>query len=128
MSKYQTTYVLALLTIYTFSSCSATQLEQAPVPALLERQSTESRVAIEKTLGVLMNSKPVKLASHAFVDKSTVIIDRNQSVGNQGSLLNGREIRPADTFTLLINDGLCYLKHSQSGNIQLIQFIKCKVK
>lgn len=125
MLKYQ---VAVLLVVCTFSACNSRQDKQALVPALLTSQSPQDRVLIEKAIGTLMSSRPVKLAAHVFVNKSTVIIGPKQSTDNHGNLLNGRETRPVDTFTLLVKDELCYLRHNQSGNTQLVQSIKCKAK
>ncbi len=109
------------------SNCAATELSQN-TPALLEQSSADTRLLLESTIGDLLNSQPVKLADNAFTEKSTVIIERSQPKDSRGNLLDGREIRPADTVTLLTEDGKCYLKHDQSGSIKLLDSISCKAK
>jgi hypothetical protein len=98
------------------------------VPALLVQPSAQSRLILEKAIGDLLNSQPVKLADNVFTLKNTVIIEPNQPKDNQGRLLDGREIRQADTFTLLTEDGKCYLRHDQNGHIVLLGNISCKEK
>jgi hypothetical protein len=107
------------------SSCLTTQ-PLDPVEALLEGPSAQNRLIVEKAIGKLLNSQPVKLADNVFTLKSTVVIEPNQPKDNQGRLLDGREIRQADTFSLLTEDGQCYVKHEQSGHIILLDTISCK--
>ena len=112
---------------FMLSSCLATQLSQ-PAPALIESPSADTRLLLESNIGQLLNSQPIKLSNNVFVQKSTVIIDRHQPKDSRGNLLDGREVRQADTVSLLIEDGKCYLKHEQSGNIRLVEGINCKAK
>ncbi|MGY8863146.1 MAG: hypothetical protein ACKVJ2_10990, partial [Pseudomonadales bacterium] len=60
--------------------------------------------------------------------KNTIIIEPNQPKDSRGTLLDGREIRQADTVSLLTKNGKCYLKHDQSGNIKLLENINCKAE
>jgi hypothetical protein len=124
MSQYtvKSTVMTALLIL---SSCLTTE-PLHPVEALLEQPSAQSRLILEKAIGDLLNSQPVKLADNVFTQKSTVIIESNQPKDNQGRLLDGRETRQADTFSLLTEDAKCYVKHEQSGHIILLVNISCK--
>ncbi|WP_293750152.1 hypothetical protein [uncultured Paraglaciecola sp.] len=126
MSQYtvKSTVMTALLIL---SSCLTTE-PLHPVEAILEQPSAQSRLILEKAIGDLLNSQPVKLADNVFTLKNTVIIEPNQPKDNQGRLLDGREIRQADTFTLLTEDGKCYLRHDQNGHIVLLGNISCKEK
>jgi hypothetical protein len=126
MRKY-TVKSLVMTAPFILSSCLATQAEH-PVEALLQQPSAESRRILEIAIGSLMNSEPVTLADNVFTRRSTVIIVPNQPKDSQGRLLDGREIRQADTFFLLTEDGKCYLKHDQSGQIKLAGEISCKAK
>ena len=108
-------------------SCLATKPSR-PVDALIEQPSVQSRLILEKAIGNLLNSQPVKLADNIFTVKSTVIIEYNQSKDSQGRLLDGREIRQAETFSLLTEDGKCYVKHEKNGHIILLDKISCKEK
>ena len=109
------------------SNCKATQAE-ALVPALLGHVSPKTRTILEQAIGNLLNSQAIKLADNVFTKKSTVIIDRHQPKDSRGNLLDGREMRQADTVSLFTGDGACYVKHDQSGNIALINSINCKAK
>jgi hypothetical protein len=109
------------------NSCLAIQSLQ-PVEALLQQPSVKSRLILENAIGDLLNSQPIKLADNAFLQKSTVIISRRQPKDSSGNLLDGREMRQADTFSLFTEGGKCYVKHDQSGNIKLLDNIKCNTK
>jgi|TARA_B110000240_G_C13375848_1_gene400280 hypothetical protein len=109
------------------SSCKATQAESL-IPAFLEHSSPKSRTVLEQAIGDLLNSQAIKLANNVFTKTNTVIIDRYQPKDSRGNLLDGREIRQADTVSLLTGDGKCYVKHDQSGNIKRVNSINCKAK
>jgi hypothetical protein len=104
------------------SSCSATQ----PLPALLEQPSVKTRVLLENAVGDLFNSQPIKLTDNAFLEKSIIIIEHSKPKDNQGNLLDGREIREADTVSLLILNGECYVRHNQNWHIKLVPNVSCK--
>jgi hypothetical protein len=104
-----------------FSSCSATQ----PLPALLEKPSAETRLLLEIAVGDLFDSQSIKLADNTFLEKSIVIIEYSQPKDNRGNLLDGREIREADTVSLLTVNGKCYVRHNQSGQIKIVTKINC---
>lgn len=99
-----------------------------PVEALLEQPSAKSRRILEDAIGNLLNSQPVKLADSVFTVKSSIIIEATQPKDSHGNLLDGRENRQADTFSLLTENEKCYLKHDQSGHIKLLTDINCKAK
>jgi hypothetical protein len=124
--QYTAKSVIIMLLLM-LSSCLTTQPSQ-PLEALLEHPSSESRLILEKSIGDLLNSQPVKLADSVFTKNSTVIIESRQPKNGSGNLLDGREIRQADTFVLLTEDGKCYLKHDQSGHTTLLEDISCKAK
>ena len=126
MRKYAVKAVV-MMALFMLSSCLATQPSQ-PIPALIERPSADTRLLLESNIGQLLNSQPIKLSNNVFVQKSTVIIDRHQPKDSRGNLLDGREVRQADTVSLLLENGKCYLKHEQSGNIKLVDGISCKAK
>lgn len=123
MSKY-TSKSLLILAPLVLSSCSATQ-PLHPIPALLVQPTIDSRLVLEHAIGDLFNSQPIKLASNVFIQKSTVIIKSHLVKDSRGSLLDGREMRQADTVSLLTEDGKCYVKHDQTGNIKFINNISC---
>jgi hypothetical protein len=115
------------MALFLFSSCLTTH-PLHPVEALLKQPTAQSHLILEKAIGNLLNSQPVKLADNVFTLKSTVIIESNQPKDNQGRLLDGRETRQADTFSLLTEDGKCYVKHDQSSQFIQLSNINCKAK
>jgi uncharacterized protein YrrD len=124
VKKYSAISII-LSTFFILSSCSATQPSPL-VEALLEQPSVNSRLILESAIGELLNSQPIKLADNVFLEKSTVIIGYQQSRNSRNNLLNGREIRQADSVSLLTKSGKCYLKHNRSEDIKLIGNISCR--
>jgi hypothetical protein len=124
MKKYAPIIIIST-TFLILNGCLATEPTKS-VEALLERPSTESRRILESAIGTLLSSQPIKLAETVFTIESTVIIEARQPKDSRGNLLDGREGRQADTVTLLTEDGKCYLKHDQSGNIKLLVSINCQ--
>jgi hypothetical protein len=118
------TYII-LITPFILNSCSAVQL--LPLEeALLEQPSAENHLILESAVGDLLNSQPIKLADNVFLEKSTVIIEHHQPRNNRGTLLDGREMRQADTVSLLTKNGKCYVKHHQSENIKFVNNVSCR--
>ena len=109
------------------SSCLATQSAQY-YPALLESPSADTHLLLEGAIGGLLNSQPIKLANSIFIQESTIIIAPSQPKDSRGNLLEGREIRQADTVSLLTKDRKCYLQHDQSGHLKLVNSISCKAE
>ena len=118
------TYII-FITLFILNSCSAVQI--LPLEeALLEQPSVENHLILESAVGDLLNSQPVKLADNVFLEKSTVIIEHHQPRNNRGTLLDGREMRQADTVSLLTKNGKCYVKHHQSENIKFVNNVSCR--
>lgn len=107
------------------SSCLVTHALQ-PIPALLEHPSAETRRILERAIGSLLNSQPVKLADNVFSQNSTVMIERNRATNNRINPLGAKDVKPANTFLLFIKDKKCYLRHEQIGSTQLLGNISCK--
>ena len=116
--------ILVMATIM-LTNCKTTQAQES-LPALLEYSSPEIRIALEQAIGSLMDSQPIKLADNVFTQNSTVIVERSQLSNNQTVLLHGRDIKPADTFSLFIKNSQCYLQHNQSGHIKMMSLLNCK--
>ena len=124
MRNYTATYII-FLTPFILNSCSAVQL--LPLEeALLVQPSAENRLILEIAVGDLLNSQPIKLADNVFLEKSTVIIEHHQPRNGRGSLLDGREMRQADTVSLLTKNGKCYVKHHKTENIKFVNNVSCR--
>lgn len=107
------------------SGCNATVAKNA-LPAVLNTSSSETVEAIQQAITSLTGMKNIKLADNVFSQKSTLIVERALHTDNQGRLLNGRSVEPADTFSLLVESGRCYLRHNQSDKIIELALVKCK--
>ncbi|MFT4789781.1 MAG: flagellar basal body P-ring protein FlgI [Paraglaciecola sp.] len=123
MNKYIPKSILILAPLL-LSSCSATQPLE-PIPALLVQPTEDNRIVLEHAIGDLFNSQPIKLANGVFTQQSKVVIERRLAKDSRGNLLDGREIREADSISLLTEDGQCYIRHDQTGNIKLVRSINC---
>lgn len=119
------TRCLLLLAALPLSGCVATEPTH-PVAALIVQPSAQNRMKLEDAIGNLLNSQPVKLADNTFTTTSTIIIEPKQPSDSRGNLLDGRETRQADTVSLLIYNGKCFLRHDQGGKLLLIKGIECK--
>ena len=125
MMKVNTVKSVLVMVTVVLTNCETIQAQESS-PALLEYSSPEIRSVLEQAIGSLMNSQPIKLADNVFTQNSTVIVDRSQHSNNQRILLDGRDIKPADTFSLLIKNSQCYLQHNQSGHIKMMSLLNCK--
>ena len=125
MMKINTVKSVLVMATIVLTNCKTIQAQESR-PALLKYSSPEIRSILEQAIGSLMNSQPIKLADNVFTQNSTVIVERSQLSNNQTVLLHGRDIKPADTFSLLIKNSQCYLQHNQSGHIKVMSFLNCK--
>lgn len=113
---------------FLLSSCLVNHALQS-IPALLEHPSDETRLILERAIGNLLNSQPIKLASNVFSQNSTVMIERNRATNNRLNSLETSDVidvKPANTFSLFIKDKKCFLRHEQIGSIKLLDNISCK--
>jgi hypothetical protein len=123
VNKYIPKTILTLAPLL-LSNCSATQPLE-PIPALLVQPTEDNRIVLEHAIGDLFNSQPIKLANSVFTQQSKVVIERRLVKNSRGELLDGREIREADSVSLLTEDGQCYIRHDQTGDIKLVHSINC---
>jgi len=114
---------LCIATLLGLSGCHSLQAQQS-VEALLEASSTTSRETLEKRIGNFYSSQPVKLADDVFTVSSTVFIERAK--GNDSLPIIQRELPPVDSFTLLLQNNQCVLRHDQSKTILPLATIACK--
>jgi len=124
MNQIRLSGKLLLLALVVLVGCQITQAQQ-PVNALLETQSTKTRVLLEQAIGNLLNSQPVKLADDVFTLSSTVIIERSHSIDGFGRLIDERDLKPIDSFTLLLQSNKCLLKHEQTNVVIQLLDIEC---
>lgn len=124
MNQIRLSGKLLLLGLVVFVGCQITQAQQ-PVDALLETQSTKTRVVLEQAVGNLLNSQPVKLADDVFTLSSTVIIERSHPKDGFDRLIDERDLRPIDSFTLLLQSNECLLKHDQTKVVIQLLDIEC---
>jgi hypothetical protein len=123
VNKYIPKTILTLAPLL-LSNCSATQPLE-PIPALLVQPTEDNRIVLEHAIGDLFNSQPIKLANSVFTQQSKVVIERRLAEDSRGNMLDVREIREADSVSLLTKNGQCYIRHDQTGNIKLVHNINC---
>jgi hypothetical protein len=105
------------------SGCHSTQPKPS-VEALLTTSSATTRSTLEETIGHFFNSQPVKLADSAFTTSSTVFIERYQS--DKAIPTTQRGLTPVDSFTLLLQNKECVLRHDKSKILLPLPSINCK--
>jgi hypothetical protein len=123
VNKYIHKSILILASLLV-NSCSATQPLEF-LPAKLVQPSEDNRIVLEHAIGDLFNSQPIKLANSVFTQQSKVVIERRLAKDSRGNMLDVREIREADSVSLLTKNGQCYIRHDQTGNIKLVHNINC---
>ena len=105
------------------SACHSTQ-SKTSIKALLASPSATVRENLEKSIGDFFNSQPVKLADRVFTTNSTVLVERYQ--GDKAIPTTQRGLAPVDSFTLLLENNRCVLRHDQSQTLILLPKINCK--
>lgn len=123
MSFCQLNCMVLTAALLGLSGCHSLQAQQS-VEALVETSSTTTREILEKRIGDFYNSQPVKLADDVFTVTSTVLIERTKGSGSIPNMQ--RELIPVDSFTLLLQDNQCLLRHDQSKTILPLATITCK--
>jgi hypothetical protein len=123
--RYQ--YAALLLSGLFLNNC--TTAANAPAkPALLSKSSVQTRVLLEKTLGGLMGSQPIKLADNVFIEKSTVLIARQPLPNDRDFIPGAIPEQQANSFTLLKRDGVCLIRHDQTNQLKELTFLNCILK
>lgn len=109
--------------LLTLNGCHSIHAQQS-VEALLISSSPSTREVLEQKIGDFFNSQPVKLADNVFTVSSTVLIE---STNNSGARIsNKRGLGQVDSFTLLLQDEQCMLRHDQSKHLLKLSNISCK--
>ena len=118
------TGIVLIANLFGLSACNTIQA-QPSVNALLETPSAANREKLEQSIGDFFNSQPVKLADNVFTVSSTVLIERSGSLDNDTSLSHPRAMQPVDSFTLVLVDKHCLLRHDQTNTMLKLLGVSC---
>ncbi|WP_334014395.1 hypothetical protein [Alteromonas sp. S167] len=93
--------------------------------ATLEQLSLQDKQQIESLISNWYGGVKVTIASNAFVDASTVSIERKTHVDDRGLPIEGRHSNRALSFTLLKQGETCLLRNNQTGVTSALTSASC---
>ena len=123
-TSYSTSYLLAALCVGLLNACMSTTQDNLK-PALLAEPSAQTSMVIEKAITQLLHGQPVKLADDVFANDNIVTVERVEHVDQQGKMLNGRSNENVQTFSLLTDHDLCYLRHEATKKTIALTNLPC---
>lgn len=103
------------------AACAAPQA-QDNVPAVLVDPSAAVRAELLDAIRESLQGADVTLGSTAFVDASTVLVERN-AVARQ---LDGRDRGRPESFRLQLRQGRCVLLHARDPEPRVLALARCK--
>lgn len=118
-------HVIAVtLLIGLLAGCAASRAQMA-VPAVLSDVDEASRAALANAVTQALNGREVLLASDALTQSSRLVLDPARPKDTNGRLLQGREMRPPESFRLLKQGDECVLQHERTGRKYVLQQAHC---
>lgn len=102
-------------------SQSAEMMQEATLTSL----SLPEKKQIEGIISHWFGGVDVTIASNAFVESSTISIERKSHEDERGLPINGRHNNPAFTFTMFKQGDLCLLRYNQTGATSELNVVSC---
>jgi len=127
-------YLLISVSTLLFQGCSMAEHPEnnsKPQTADMMQEATLSSLSlpekkqIEGIISHWFGGVNVTIASNAFVDSSTISIERKTHVDERGLPMNGRHNNPAFTFTMFKQGGICLLRNNQTGATSELNGVNC---
>lgn len=125
-------FLLACAAGFLVTGCGASQSaynghsnENTMHEATLEQLSLQDKQQIESLISDWYGGVKVTIASNAFVDASTVSIERKTHVDDRGLPIEGRHSNRALSFTLLKQGETCLLRNNQTGVTSELIRVSC---
>lgn len=100
----------------------------AGLPAVLSAPSEATLPVLTSAVSQALNGRSVLLGADSLTTRSTLIIERKIHIGPDGHPIMGRSTEKPDHFQLLKRGDLCYLRHEETGNEQVLENVKCGVE
>ncbi|MGJ8693045.1 MAG: hypothetical protein ACSHW0_11255 [Thalassotalea sp.] len=122
--------VIILITGVLLACASTTDNKQLAEyqPALLNKPSPLISGQLEQLISGMLNGQKITLADKVFSKDSTITIERNSHINQQGQLLEGKHQQTVQSFKLLTKDQQCYLHHQQTEKIIELPNISCQAQ
>ena len=121
-----------LVTGFLVTGCGASQSayngnsnDNTMYEATLEQLSLQDKQQIESVISDWYGGVKVTVANNAFVDSSTVRIERKTHVDDRGLPIEGRHNNQALSFTLLKQGETCLLRNNQTGITSALTSASC---
>jgi hypothetical protein len=100
----------------------------SPLPALIAQPNSETTTLVTQAVNQLLGSTNTLLADKVFVTSSQLIIERKAHHDGRGNLLNGRVLDAATTFSLLMQQGQCLIRHNQTQQVIYLKTTNCALE
>lgn len=122
----QMTMLTKLITILTVANVFACTTKAEPLKPALVVASERSEQLLAQSMAVLFNGQQIKLASSAFLQSSTITIER-VNANHMGRVIQGRVIEPPQTITLVSDGRDCFLHHEQLNKQVRVNDLRCTI-
>lgn len=93
--------------------------------AVLAADNNAQQAQLASVIGQWFGGMDITLASDAFVNESTVVIERKSFSDERGFPIDGRHNNPSHTFTLLKLKATCKLRYNEKGETVDLPTIDC---
>lgn len=93
--------------------------------AVLVSDNDVQQAQLALAIGQWFGGMDITLASDAFVNDSTVVIERKAFSDGRGLPIDGRHNNPSHTFTLLRLKAMCQLRYNEKGETVDLPTIDC---
>lgn len=90
------------------------------VPAVIPGSTPESRAALERAVGELLDGAPVTLAADALTDESVLILERREPRDAEGRPLSGRSFERPERIRLVLRGERCFLVRESTSERLLV--------
>ncbi|MCJ8319184.1 MAG: hypothetical protein MJK12_06100 [Colwellia sp.] len=107
--------------------CSS-QAKNRALSAVITEPSEASNIELQDAIASLVGQKQILIAKDAFTQNNSLTIERMAHRAQNGQLINGRVIEKPQLFYLVIRDGQCIVKNSESNEEKILQVTKCRVQ
>lgn len=112
---------------FVFSACALTSgcATSGGTRAVIADPSAQGHAELIAVIAQRLHRTDVLIADDALMRDSTLIIEPVRPRDTQGQLLNGRETRLPEHFTLLKRGSHCYLQHERTGEQIELHYVHC---
>lgn len=99
---------------------------QDEVPARVQAPTPAGKAELQAAVAEALGRTEVLLADDAFIDSSTLVVERRPARDPAGNRLPGRELEKPERFQLLLSGGDCILLRESSGERWTLREVRCQ--